>query len=614
MKTTTKLSEVSFIDRDLDAWSYAIIEKWWNVHISSGKLHRLSTLDELEKLQKETKEKIIFITPFCLATVEKWYSTIWNEPILAMEVNAELEISRTCLLRIIGDKQISFWNISSSISDEEYKEQVEKILWEIKWWNINQMIFSREFFTELDINQELIFWLYKKLLLMRWQYMTFLFHTPEKVFLWATPERHLYIRDDKVIMNPIAWTMWKWDRSDFFDRFLKFLNDNKEIWELWMVIDEELKMMMKITDNWFIDFPLLRETWAVIHTEADLIWNKTWGLSNIQALRETLYAPTLVWWPIKSAFNQIAKYENNTRWYYWWVFWTLWNDFLDTAIVIRTAFIDKIKRILSVRAWAWIVMDSIPENESKETIVKSKWFFWAFENNWEVNNSNYLAQLTKEEQHLVYQSLLERSKNISDFYFKSNIEKNMEVPEIKWKKFVFLNSWDDFVYMSAFMIQKMWWVVEVVDNLDFDIKKVWDYDVIVIWPWYWDINDEWDERMVNLLGICKKLIEKNVKILWICLGHQAICKTLWYEIKRQEEITQWVQKEVEIDWKKHKLAFYNSFSPVLRWEQDWIETFFSDRILTFNKTNISSIQAHPESIMSIWWFDVLKGMVLKIIS
>lgn len=603
----------NFLEQDLNNSTYAIIEKDEQVHLASWQLHRLSTLNELEQLQRSTREKIIFITPFCLATTEKWYDTHWNEPILAMEVNAELVVIRKKLLDILPNTTVSFWPIQADISDTDYEKKVESIIWEIKSWNINQMVFSRKFSRNVEIDQNGIFSLYKKLLEMRGQYMTFLFHTPEKVFLWATPEKHLCISNNVSVMNPIAGTLWKGEKSDFFERFIDFLNDKKEIWELWMVIDEEIKMMMKISNNGYIEFPLIKETGVVIHTEAELIWNIHDWISCLDALKETLYAPTLVWWPIKSAFSQIAKYENESREYYWWVFWILWHDFLDSAIVIRTAYIDKIKAVLSVRAWAWIVNDSVPEKEAKETILKSNWFFWALEKEWSTSFIKYLDWLSIQEKEIMEKILLERKNRLSKFYFSSNEKNNLEVPEIKWKEILFINSWDDFVYMSAFMIQKMWWVVTIVDNEVFDMNSVWKYDIVVLWPWYGDINDKNDERMIHLLDVTEDLIKSWKKVLWICLWHQAICKTLWYEVMMQNENTQWVQKEVEVFWKKETMAFYNSFSPVLKWEWCGIETFFDDRILTLNIPNISSTQAHPESIMSIDWFDVLKNMVLNVL-
>jgi len=593
--------------------SYAIIEKDEQVMICSWKIHKLEGLDKLEQLQKETKKKIVFITPFCLARDEKWHDAIWEEKIIAMEVENEIITTREQILDILPDNEISLWDIETNVSDEDFWTLVSDAKEDIYAWNINQLILSRKSSTDINIDTETILSIYAKLLENRGQYMTFLFNTTDELFIWASPERHLQIQNSKVVMNPIAWTMWKWNKEDFYERFIDFLGDEKEICELAMVIDEELKMISKITKWWTIEWPLVKDVWAVIHSEVNLDWNIKEGTSMTDAFKETLYAPTLVWGPLESAFNLIEKYEGESRWYYWGAFWVLWEDFLDTCIVIRTAFINKLNSILSVRAWAWIVKDSVPERETNETVLKSNWFFWALKWKSANNSKSYLDWLSDDEKNNVNLLLEKRKSRLSSFYTSSHLHDNLEVEKIKWKKFILINNWDDFVFLSWFMIEKMWWVIDIVDNVYFDISQTDDYDVVLLWPWYWDINDQEDQKMLKLLDVTEKLIKDDKKILWICLGHQAICKTKWYEIKRQQDITQWEQLEVEMNWKRETLWFYNSFSPVIKWDDTNIDKFASDRVLNYREPNISSTQSHPESIMSINWFEVLKNMILELV-
>jgi len=593
--------------------NFAIIEKDEEITISSWKIHELNNLNELEKLQSITRNKVIFIAPFNLANVEKWYDTNWSEKIIAMEVENELITTRQKLLSILPNNEINLWNITTDISDEDFWKLVSDVKEEIESWNINQVILSRKFTTDFKIDIETILSIYFKLLSSRWEYMTFAFNTTNEIFIWASPERHLSIENNNMIMNPIAGTIWKWKQHDLYERLVDFLCNKKETWELSMVIDEESKMSFKFTEWWNIEVPLLKEVWSVIHTEANLKWKIKNNISVLDAFKETLYAPTLVWGPIESAFKEIKKFENDSRWYYWWAFWVLWEDFLDTAIVIRTAFIDKLNWILTVRAWAWIVKGSIPEKEAEETILKSNGFFWALKWTNDNNSTSLLSWMTEEQIKNIEYLLEKRKSQLSSFFINLHLHNCLEVEEIKWKKFILINNWDDFIYISWFMIKKMWWVVEIVDNSDFDVSNIDDFDVILLWPWYWDINDKSNNTMLNLLNITEKLIKHKKKILWICLWHQAICKTKWYEIKKQEKITQWEQLEVEIRWKKEMLWFYNSFSPVIKWNEDNIETFSNDRVLKYSDENISSIQPHPESIMSINWFEVLKSMILDLI-
>lgn len=621
--------------------SFAIIEKWENVSICTWQIHQLDNLLDLEQLQVWTREKIVFIAPFCLARIEKWYEALWDEKILAMTVENELQMSRDELLALlpdhetgVGERKIhtsynGFWEatiherggIDTDISDKDFWKLVVESKDEIWNGSFNQAIISRQFTTQFDCNLENVLSVYHKLLKNRGQYMTFAFNTPEQLFIWVSPEKHLEIENGNVSMNPIAGTVGKWEFDSFYERFSEFLADEKEIGELAMVIDEELKMISKISEGWIIEVPLLKEVWAVIHTEADLKGKLDTDVSMMDAFRETLFAPTLVWGPIESAFAQIARTEWNSRGYYGWAFGTLDAEVLDTAIVIRTAFINKLNSILLVRAWAWIVQDSTPEGETRETVLKSRWFFGALQ--WpKANNSlTYLDALDDEQKREIEKLLEKRKSRLSRFHTGSQMHEDLLVPEIQGKRFVLIHNGDDFVHLSWLMIQKMWGEVDIISNKDFDVSTEWEYDAILLWPWYGNINDSEDPKMTKLMDITHELIERDTRLLWICLGHQAICKAQWYSIEKQDEISQWTQINVEIEGVQQTLWFYNSFSPVIQGNETYKDidvfmdngSFGNDRVLNYRATNISSTQSHPESIMSINGFEILRDMILHVL-
>jgi phenazine biosynthesis protein phzE len=174
-----------------------------------------------------------------------------------------------------------------------------------------------------------------------------------------------------------------------------------------------------------------------------------------------------------------------------------------------------------------------------------------------------------------------------------------------------LNNKDDFIFMLGFMLRKMWWNVEIKNLEDYIFSDEKNYDVVVLGPGPWDINDESHTGMKKLQEVTKYLIGKNQKILWVCLGHQAICKEKWFQILRQDEWTQWVVKKVSLSGKEYSLGFYNSFSPVVKEWFHW-DTFLGDRVLTYSEKNISSMQFHPESILSKDGFEFLKEQVLRL--
>lgn len=70
--------------------------------------------------------------------------------------------------------------------------------------------------------------------------------TGNQVFIGATPERHISVQDSLAVMNPISGT-YRYDANGpSLDAVMEFLADTKESDELYMVVDEELKMMARI--------------------------------------------------------------------------------------------------------------------------------------------------------------------------------------------------------------------------------------------------------------------------------------------------------------------------------------------------------------------------------
>ena len=74
--------------------------------------------------------------------------------------------------------------------------------------------------------------------------MTALFQTEGTSYLYASPERHLTLRDGRAITNPIAGTMKIGDPETFEERLEQFVFRNeKEAQELAMLLDEGTKII-----------------------------------------------------------------------------------------------------------------------------------------------------------------------------------------------------------------------------------------------------------------------------------------------------------------------------------------------------------------------------------
>ncbi|HCF1085339.1 TPA: chorismate-binding protein, partial [Pseudomonas aeruginosa] len=84
---------------------------------------------------------------------------------------------------------------------------------------------------------------------------------------------------------------------------------------LYMVVDEELKMMARICeDGGRVLGPYLKEMAHLAHTEYFIEGQTSRDVREV--LRETLFAPTVTGSPLESACRVIRRYEPQGRGYY----------------------------------------------------------------------------------------------------------------------------------------------------------------------------------------------------------------------------------------------------------------------------------------------------------
>ena len=121
-------------------------------------------------------------------------------------------------------------------------------------------------------------------------YWTFIVHTGDRTFVGATPERHVSLRDGTAVMNPISGTYRYPASGPTLPGVMAFLADRKESDELYMVVDEELKMMARIcAAGGRVVGPYLKEMARLAHTEYFIEGRSDRDPRDI--LRETMFAP-----------------------------------------------------------------------------------------------------------------------------------------------------------------------------------------------------------------------------------------------------------------------------------------------------------------------------------
>lgn len=594
---------------------FALIEKDGVVTTYSGKLVKFETLREMQEYYRRKVDRtLVFLNPYRTIT-ERWngYKAHGNEPILAIDVNEVKHTSKADFLAWLPDVHVQLEEIlKPRLTHEEYAQIARAIIdTEIGWWNIAQAIFSQPFSGKIrDYRNEILLAIYWNLLKQKGQYMTFCFSDGEaNDFVWATPEQHLCIEDDTVTMNPIAGTLKKVDANDprpLRERLIDFLNDEKEKFELFQVLDEELKMMELLCDDgWYIEWPFLRQNGAVIHTEYRLVGKRKKWLDSIDALRKTLHAPTLVGSPAESAAEIIARYEWTSRWYYGGEIGILRpGGNLDTAICIRTARIQP-DGTVTIQAGAGLKHDSNPAMEALECRAKMAGTQTAIVG----NGDEYIdaSQLIRDPEILAI--LASRNHHLSNFHLKEQtMDESQHCPTLQGKLVTVVNFRDDFSYTLARLIRSLGCHVNVVDYTSYMPSGE---DILVFWWGPGDINST-DPKMEQLRQILHD--RGQTPLLGICLGCQAICQNLGLPVRRLDTPLQGIQAQSGIfGWQL--VGHYNSFAGFD--DRPWCETVRksdgSIDMIHCPEHRMLGVQFHPESVMTKNGREMLQGLLIQLI-
>ncbi len=213
----------------------------------------------------------------------------------------------------------------------------------------------------------------------RGAYWTYVVHTPDRTLVGASPEVHVRTAGGTVVMNPISGTYRYPEQGPTAEGLLAFLHDPKEVEELTMVVDEELKMMCTVGDlGGTVVGPRLKEMAHLAHTEYELRGRSTMDVRDV--LRETMFAATVTGSPVQNACRVIARHEprgadGTGRGYYAGALALIGRDAggaqtLDSPILIRTADIAP-DGALRVPVGATLVRHSDPYAEVAETHAKA---------------------------------------------------------------------------------------------------------------------------------------------------------------------------------------------------------------------------------------------------
>ncbi|CAH8293152.1 anthranilate synthase component 1 [Mariniflexile fucanivorans] len=258
--------------------------------------------------------------------------------------------------------------ISSNLSDDEYKHHVELAKKHCGRGDVFQLVLSKSFTQEFKGDE---FNVYRALRSINPSPYLFYFDYGNFKIFGSSPEAQLILSDGKAEIHPIAGT-FKRTGNDIQDAELaqQLKLDDKENAEHVMLVDLARNDLSRHGSHVTVDtYREVQFFSHVIHLVSKVTGQKHKETSTMQVVADTFPAGTLSGAPKHRAMQLIEQYEKTNRSFYGGAIGFM--DFegnFNHAIMIRT-FLSK-NHELHWRAGAGIVSKSTPENELQEVYNK----------------------------------------------------------------------------------------------------------------------------------------------------------------------------------------------------------------------------------------------------
>ncbi|MDE3723787.1 anthranilate synthase family protein [Nocardiopsis sp. N85] len=474
-------------------------------------------------------------------------------PIISLKVSECREETVERVLERVPDTGLTVNGGDFDIDDDTYSDTVRRVITEeIGRGEGSNFVLRRSFTARIEgFGHGSALSLFRRLLEQEsGTYWTFVLFTPEYTLVGATPERHVSLEGGTAVMNPISGTYRYPAGGPTLNGMVDFLADRKEADELYMVVDEELKMMARICDSGLrVVGPRLKEMARLAHTEY-LIQGEC-DRDPREILRETMFAPTVTGSPLENACRVIARYETLGRGHYSGALALIGRDArgaaaLDSAILIRTAEIDRGGH-LRLSVGATLVRHSVPESEVVETRAKAAGLLSALN----ADRSKALAG-----DPTVLDALAARNARLSGFW----LGRPCPTPQVTLDgmDILVVDAEDTFTAMLAHQLRSCGASVRVRGFAEEFAPD--GYDLVIMGPGPGDPRDLDHPKIARVRAGVRTLLARRSPFLAVCLSHQALSLELGLPVLRREHPNQGAQHLIDLFGHQELVGFYNTFS------------------------------------------------------
>ncbi|MFH8569616.1 anthranilate synthase family protein [Streptomyces sp. NPDC017993] len=507
------------------------------------------------------------------------------------------------------------------VDDAAYAEIVERVVREeIGSGEGANFVIRRTFEGEIaDFSASDALALFRRLLAgERGAYWTYVVHRPGlRTLVGASPEVHVRMTGGTVVMNPISGTYRYPAGGPTPESLLDFLGDRKEVEELSMVVDEELKMMCTVGDKGGVVIgPRLKEMAHLAHTEYELRGRSTLDVREV--LKETMFAATVTGSPVQNACRVIERHEpvgtdGRGRGYYAGALALIGRDAggaqtLDSPILIRTADIAAGGR-LRVPVGATLVRASDPHSEVAETHAKAAGLLTALgarpapERPGSAELPPRLADDPR-----VRAALDARRADLAPFWLR--MQTTAPIAALSGHALV-IDAEDTFTAMLAHLLRTSGLTVTVRRYDEPGLREAarTHQGPVVLGPGPGNPSDAADPKMRFLRSLTAELVAGHRHgLLGVCLGHELLAAELGLEIVRKEVPFQGAQERIDFFGRPETVGFYNTFTArcddttaaeLAMHRVELSRDAETAEVHALRGPGFAGVQFHPESVLTL---------------
>lgn len=554
-------------------------------------------------------------------------------PLRCLVVTEHTAVPRDEALAALPTEPVPLEDAGFDIADEEYAEIVRTVIAdEIGRGEGANFVIRRDFTAAVDADPTLaaLTWFRALLEYERGAYWTFAVVTPGHVAVGASPEAHVSAQEGVVTMNPISGTFRHPAGGATPEALTEFLESTKETEELFMVVDEELKMMSAVcSDGGRITGPHLKEMSRLTHTEYVLRGRSRLDPRDI--LRETMFAPTVTGSPMQNACTVITRHERTPRGYYSGVaaLFTPRPDAapdvpshdLDAPILIRTAYL--VDGRLRVPVGATLVRHSDPYGEVGETHGKAAGVLGAIgaiprdpstklpagvavgasaEQAEAIDEDAPAAEPRRLADDPAIASLLaSRNARLASFWLEPQ---GSDSGPFDGRSAIVVDAEDRFTTMLAHQLRHLGLDARIVPWNEVTDADIDDAELVVSGPGPGDPRDPASPRMRRMREVVARRRALGRPLLAVCLSHQILADSLGIDLAPLAAPHQGLQKTVDVFGEPASIGFYNTFTArvpagtTVIGDTEIAADAPTGAVYALRGPGYASVQGHLESILS----------------